>query len=1493
MAEYRLEFSTNASQTVKELQSIIASVAKVEKVGGKIVFDLDTSRLSAGIDATFRKLNRQIENSQRVLNKLQIGGPGFQKVAENLGTRQGLRERGRAIAEPIQLRAQSKAFEEGSLVRLNKELQALQIEASQIKPNSQEWASFQQQIGRIQGELKKADQAAETIQLRENLGAFSPGSLDQLSARLKLLKIEANAISPSTERWKAVNAEIQKIEKGIQRISKKPLTAGQRAGAAGGAFLYGGGLGGGVGSALGGIAGGLAGGVPGAFTGAAIGQFADNIGAIASQMTEQATAVRRLQAGLASASTDLQDYAQASQEVERISSRLLIPIEDVTRKFTQLRASTVSLGIDTKTTGEIFEGTAAAVLQTGGSMEDVSGAMRAVVQVFSKGKLTAEELRGQLGERLPGAVVEFARVSGKSLQQIDKEFEQGEGSLDDFTKFLRSKKDDTSDYVDAMATSSEFAGARMQKAFERLRLNIGESLQPTGAIIQDFITRSINGFDRLIKKAIQLKLIQPGPNFLAQEALAGRDGGVAGVEKRLLEAGAAEEKLRQQAQSVGLGFLENLLPAIREAAANTKREEETLAIIRGLEKFTKERAKQVESEAQQAKKDQTAASYLDAIERREESLANAREQYEENIANIRRNAIKQAESLERKYQDSRVQAERDLARIRREIQGEQSTAGFIRRNISSLSTGESSSLIEAEQAAAEIVRNYTEEKITAEEASQDRQIQLAREVEDFKKTNAEAINQANTRYAKSIGEIQARYAKTVAKLIEEGSGNGAKKLAAAGKVIAAMIAKASAQRAFTAAAGTPIISRGGQYEIAGETYTEAELSVIVARQKMRYDPVQKAIGSALEAYVAADKEAMAGARDLGVKLGLTAAAQMPSIPSVSTADIDARVEASAAALSQQQSQVGRAGQELNVAKTATNLLSLYEQQTKEAQRLGEELDRQTEITLEQVQLIDQGMGPASAKRLMEAEKLFDAQRALLNSIKKGAMAKAQEAPSAEARKTIETEINKIFIEQFEVIKENEKAYNNLLASAQNARGLLKQAELIEEIRVLQMASDEVRRIYELVEEGYSSESAQKIFNLEKIKKNIEETRALIDSFVSQTSSDYKGFLKAVISGEDAADALKKFQEGLKDRVLTIVLDFAMAPVEKYLKESFEKVFMRKNIPGLGGLEKKPETELSKNTSEVTLSTNATKELTGATKELTGAIRGIASPISSGMPLETIPYSQRIDATSVSAPGAYFSTLPQVIDEQLTVAAGAAQTGLADINLAYGGSVNFLGQAAQEAGVQSKNFGQSLGKAVGAIGGAAGAVMGIAAGIGQISQGSTSGVLGGLGSIFMTLGGAIGGIGGMFGGGGGLSSAFGSSGPTFNPAAFAMPRLFANGGVVNGPTLGLVGEGRYNEAIVPLPDGRSIPVQMQGNQQSSRDLLANQRQQQASMPSISMSFQTSTINGVEYVSRDQLEQAMAATRRQAAADGASRGMTMTLDKLQQSPSTRSRLGIGGR
>ena len=157
------------------------------------------------------------------------------------------------------------------------------------------------------------------------------------------------------------------------------------------------------------------------------------------------------------------------------------------------------------------------------------------------------------------------------------------------------------------------------------------------------------------------------------------------------------------------------------------------------------------------------------------------------------------------------------------------------------------------------------------------------------------------------------------------------------------------------------------------------------------------------------------------------------------------------------------------------------------------------------------------------------------------------------------------------------------------------------------------------------------------------------------------------------------------------------------------------------------------------------------------------------------------------------------------------------------------------------------------------------------------MLGGIGSILMSIGGGI--------------SGFMSLGKAANGAVWKGGfQAFANGGMVTSPTLGLVGEGKYNEAIVPLPDGRSIPVQMTGATGGSlRDAMGGGLAQN-STPVLSMSFQSTNINGVEYVSRDQLEQAMAQTRRDASRDGAKRGMTMTLDKLQQSPSTRSRIGI---
>jgi tape measure domain-containing protein len=144
-----------------------------------------------------------------------------------------------------------------------------------------------------------------------------------------------------------------------------------------------------------------------------------------------------------------------------------------------------------------------------------------------------------------------------------------------------------------------------------------------------------------------------------------------------------------------------------------------------------------------------------------------------------------------------------------------------------------------------------------------------------------------------------------------------------------------------------------------------------------------------------------------------------------------------------------------------------------------------------------------------------------------------------------------------------------------------------------------------------------------------------------------------------------------------------------------------------------------------------------------------------------------------------------------------------------------------------------------------------------------------------------------GGGGGGTSPF-AGGPatggetnTFAYAAGA-PKFRADGGPTRAGTPYLVGE-RGPELFVPGTSGGVM---------SNSDLRSSMGAAPGSSggPVLNMSFETSTINGVEYVSRDQLEAAMAQTRRQAARDGASRGMSMTLDRLQQSPSTRRKVGI---
>jgi len=127
-----------------------------------------------------------------------------------------------------------------------------------------------------------------------------------------------------------------------------------------------------------------------------------------------------------------------------------------------------------------------------------------------------------------------------------------------------------------------------------------------------------------------------------------------------------------------------------------------------------------------------------------------------------------------------------------------------------------------------------------------------------------------------------------------------------------------------------------------------------------------------------------------------------------------------------------------------------------------------------------------------------------------------------------------------------------------------------------------------------------------------------------------------------------------------------------------------------------------------------------------------------------------------------------------------------------------------------------------------AVQGVAPVAGGFSSGVNSGI-GGLANLILgkktllsTGGTSQGGVsqllgmqsvrsGGLMGLLGNIAGLFGFANGGIMKGGF---RGYANGGIIKKPTVGLVGEGRYNEAVVPLPDGKSIPVQMGGAGQNN-------------------------------------------------------------------------------
>lgn len=142
-----------------------------------------------------------------------------------------------------------------------------------------------------------------------------------------------------------------------------------------------------------------------------------------SQKTIEA-GVKRQSAQLASTAIFGADTQQARMFAASFAHQIGQNYTDTMKQYSNFAAGAQpTLGF--QGTQEFYKNAAMFARIRGATDEDLKGIMVAFQQMASKGKVQAEELRGQLGDRLAGAVQLFADAIGKTPQELDKLMQDG------------------------------------------------------------------------------------------------------------------------------------------------------------------------------------------------------------------------------------------------------------------------------------------------------------------------------------------------------------------------------------------------------------------------------------------------------------------------------------------------------------------------------------------------------------------------------------------------------------------------------------------------------------------------------------------------------------------------------------------------------------------------------------------------------------------------------------------------------------------------------------------------------------------------------------------------------------------------------------------------------------------------------------------------------------------------------------------------------------
>lgn len=158
---------------------------------------------------------------------------------------------------------------------------------------------------------------------------------------------------------------------------------------------------------------------------AALGAGGLGLSNLVSRFIDVARETNRATTALKNVSGTMSQYADNQKYLLDLAKKYGLEINALTANYAKFTAAASISGMSMIDQRKVFESVSRACTAFGMSADDSNGVMLALSQMMSKGKISSEELRLQMGERLPVALQAMAKAAGVSVAGLDKLLKQG------------------------------------------------------------------------------------------------------------------------------------------------------------------------------------------------------------------------------------------------------------------------------------------------------------------------------------------------------------------------------------------------------------------------------------------------------------------------------------------------------------------------------------------------------------------------------------------------------------------------------------------------------------------------------------------------------------------------------------------------------------------------------------------------------------------------------------------------------------------------------------------------------------------------------------------------------------------------------------------------------------------------------------------------------------------------------------------------------------